>query len=181
MALPGCPTGGPGQGIAAGRGQLLALLVLVCSQLLPLLVCLQMAWYCLHACIQCQDCTASIPSRSHPRLPSFLPPFYTASRFTPPAASASVACCPPPPPPPHTHPTHTPLPPPEQKLDFDFEKCCSVSLSHINVYVCLVCGKYFQVSGVCGGVWVSGCRGGGGVARQEGGMARGWCAASTSR
>jgi U4/U6.U5 tri-snRNP-associated protein 2 len=29
-------------------------------------------------------------------------------------------------------------------LDFDFEKCCSVSLSHVNVYACLVCGKYFQ-------------------------------------
>jgi hypothetical protein len=32
-----------------------------------------------------------------------------------------------------------------QNLDFDFEKCCCVSLSHVNVYVCLVCGKYFQV------------------------------------
>ena len=30
-------------------------------------------------------------------------------------------------------------------LDFDFEKLCSVSLSRINCYVCLVCGKYFQV------------------------------------
>nr|CDQ05367.1 BMA-USP-39, isoform a [Brugia malayi] len=30
-------------------------------------------------------------------------------------------------------------------LDFDFEKLCSVSLSHINVYACMVCGKYFQV------------------------------------
>ena len=30
-------------------------------------------------------------------------------------------------------------------LDFDFEKLCSVSLSRVNVYVCLVCGKYFQV------------------------------------
>lgn len=29
-------------------------------------------------------------------------------------------------------------------LDFDFEKVCSVSLSNINVYGCLVCGKYFQ-------------------------------------
>ena len=34
-------------------------------------------------------------------------------------------------------------------LDFDFEKCCSVSLRPDNVYVCLVCGKYFQV-------WVGG-------------------------
>ncbi|NXV53217.1 SNUT2 protein, partial [Uria aalge] len=25
-----------------------------------------------------------------------------------------------------------------------FEKLCSISLSHINVYACLVCGKYFQ-------------------------------------
>lgn len=33
-----------------------------------------------------------------------------------------------------------------QNLDFDFEKCCVVSLSPINVYACLVCGKYFQVS-----------------------------------
>ncbi len=32
-----------------------------------------------------------------------------------------------------------------QNLDFDFEKCCSICLSHVNVYVCLVCGKYFQV------------------------------------
>eukprot|EP00897_Mesotaenium_endlicherianum_P004520 jgi/Mesen1/4096/ME000215S03378 len=29
-------------------------------------------------------------------------------------------------------------------LDFDFEKFCSVSLSNLNVYGCLVCGKYFQ-------------------------------------
>ena len=29
-------------------------------------------------------------------------------------------------------------------LDFDFEKLCSVSLSKINCYACLVCGKYFQ-------------------------------------
>mmetsp|Transcript_3367 Transcript_3367/g.6997 ORF Transcript_3367/g.6997 Transcript_3367/m.6997 type:complete len:480 (-) Transcript_3367:88-1527(-) len=34
-----------------------------------------------------------------------------------------------------------------QLLDFDFEKCCSVSLSPINVYACLVCGKYFQGRG----------------------------------
>jgi len=34
---------------------------------------------------------------------------------------------------------------PPQNLDFDFEKCCSVSLSPVNVYACLVCGKYFQV------------------------------------
>lgn len=31
-----------------------------------------------------------------------------------------------------------------QMLDFDFEKVCSVSLSNLNVYACLVCGKYFQ-------------------------------------
>lgn len=29
-------------------------------------------------------------------------------------------------------------------LDFDFEKVCCVSNSHLNVYACLVCGKYFQ-------------------------------------
>ena len=29
-------------------------------------------------------------------------------------------------------------------LDFDFEKVCSISLSNLNVYGCLVCGKYFQ-------------------------------------
>lgn len=34
-----------------------------------------------------------------------------------------------------------------QVLDFDFEKLCSVSLSHLNVYACLVCGKYFQGRG----------------------------------
>ena len=32
-------------------------------------------------------------------------------------------------------------------LDFDFEKCCSVSLSPLNVYACLVCGKYFAGRG----------------------------------
>ncbi|KAK7409583.1 Ubiquitin carboxyl-terminal hydrolase 10 [Neonectria punicea] len=32
-------------------------------------------------------------------------------------------------------------------LDFDFEKLCSVSVSNINVYACLVCGKYFQGRG----------------------------------
>ncbi|RPA83063.1 cysteine proteinase [Ascobolus immersus RN42] len=32
-------------------------------------------------------------------------------------------------------------------LDFDFEKLCSVSLSNINVYACLVCGKYFTGRG----------------------------------
>jgi len=32
-------------------------------------------------------------------------------------------------------------------LDFDFEKLCSVSLSNLNVYACLVCGKYFQGRG----------------------------------
>lgn len=33
-------------------------------------------------------------------------------------------------------------------LDFDFEKLCSISLSNINVYACLVCGRYFQGRGV---------------------------------
>ncbi|KAH3764810.1 Peptidase C19, ubiquitin carboxyl-terminal hydrolase 2 [Pelomyxa schiedti] len=32
-------------------------------------------------------------------------------------------------------------------LDFDFEKLCSVTLCNINVYACLVCGKYFQGRG----------------------------------
>lgn len=32
-------------------------------------------------------------------------------------------------------------------LDFDFEKLCCVSLSKVNVYACLVCGKYFQGRG----------------------------------
>lgn len=34
-----------------------------------------------------------------------------------------------------------------QVLDFDFERFCSVSLSNLNVYACLVCGKYFQGRG----------------------------------
>lgn len=29
-------------------------------------------------------------------------------------------------------------------LDFDFEKLCSVNMSNLNVYACLVTGKYFQ-------------------------------------
>ncbi|KAF9225376.1 cysteine proteinase [Gyrodon lividus] len=32
-------------------------------------------------------------------------------------------------------------------LDFDFEKVCSISMSNINIYGCLVCGKYFQGRG----------------------------------
>lgn len=32
-------------------------------------------------------------------------------------------------------------------LDFDFEKVCSVCLTNINIYGCLVCGKYFQGRG----------------------------------
>ena len=32
-------------------------------------------------------------------------------------------------------------------LDFDFEKVCSVTLSNVNIYVCLVCGKFFQGRG----------------------------------
>ena len=32
-------------------------------------------------------------------------------------------------------------------LDFDFEKTCCVSLANINVYGCLVCGKYYQGRG----------------------------------
>ena len=32
-------------------------------------------------------------------------------------------------------------------LNFDLEKICSVSLSPRNVYICLVCGKYFQGRG----------------------------------
>jgi U4/U6.U5 tri-snRNP-associated protein 2 len=35
-----------------------------------------------------------------------------------------------------------------QALDFDFEKCCSVSLSPLNVYACLVCGRYFAGRGL---------------------------------
>lgn len=32
-------------------------------------------------------------------------------------------------------------------LDFDFEKVCCVSLTNVNVYGCLVCGRYFQGKG----------------------------------
>ncbi|XP_010913189.1 uncharacterized protein [Elaeis guineensis] len=35
-----------------------------------------------------------------------------------------------------------------QVLDFDFEKACSISLSNLNVYACLVCGKYYQGRGL---------------------------------
>ncbi|KAF1987701.1 cysteine proteinase [Aulographum hederae CBS 113979] len=34
-----------------------------------------------------------------------------------------------------------------KRLDFDFEKLCSVTLLNINVYACLVCGKYYQGRG----------------------------------
>ena len=34
-----------------------------------------------------------------------------------------------------------------QALDFDSEKLCSITLTNMNVYVCLVCGKYFQGRG----------------------------------
>lgn len=32
-------------------------------------------------------------------------------------------------------------------LDFDFERLCSVTLSHNNIYACLTNGKYFQGRG----------------------------------
>lgn len=32
-------------------------------------------------------------------------------------------------------------------LDFDFEKICSVSLTNLNTYACLICGKYYQGKG----------------------------------
>jgi len=32
-------------------------------------------------------------------------------------------------------------------LDFDFEKLCSISLANLNVYACLICGKYYQGRG----------------------------------
>ena len=32
-------------------------------------------------------------------------------------------------------------------LDFDFEKLCSVTLTNLNVYACLICGKYYQGRG----------------------------------
>jgi hypothetical protein len=34
-----------------------------------------------------------------------------------------------------------------QHLDFDMEKVCSVTLSNMNIYACLVCGKFFQGRG----------------------------------
>ncbi|VVA17155.1 PREDICTED: U4/U6 U5 tri-snRNP-associated [Prunus dulcis] len=34
-----------------------------------------------------------------------------------------------------------------QVFDFDFEIFCSLSLSNLNVYACLVCGKYYQGRG----------------------------------
>jgi U4/U6.U5 tri-snRNP-associated protein 2 len=34
-----------------------------------------------------------------------------------------------------------------KKLDFDFEKVCSVTVSCVNIYGCLVCGRYFQGRG----------------------------------
>lgn len=34
-----------------------------------------------------------------------------------------------------------------KNMDFDFEKLCSVTLSNINVYACLVCGKYYSGRG----------------------------------
>eukprot|EP01117_Protostelium_nocturnum_P008417 TRINITY_DN3008_c0_g1_i1.p1 TRINITY_DN3008_c0_g1~~TRINITY_DN3008_c0_g1_i1.p1 ORF type:complete len:557 (+),score=203.13 TRINITY_DN3008_c0_g1_i1:108-1673(+) len=34
-----------------------------------------------------------------------------------------------------------------RNLDFDFEKVCSVTLQNLNVYACLVCGKFFQGRG----------------------------------
>lgn len=33
-------------------------------------------------------------------------------------------------------------------LDFDFEKVCSITLSNLNVYACLICGKYYQGRGM---------------------------------
>jgi U4/U6.U5 tri-snRNP-associated protein 2 len=33
-------------------------------------------------------------------------------------------------------------------IDFDLEQVCCVSMSTNNVYVCLVCGKYYQGKGM---------------------------------
>jgi len=33
-------------------------------------------------------------------------------------------------------------------LDFDFEKVCSLNLSNLNIYACLICGKYYQGKGL---------------------------------
>jgi U4/U6.U5 tri-snRNP-associated protein 2 len=33
-------------------------------------------------------------------------------------------------------------------IDFDLDQVCSVSLSNINVYGCLVCGRFFQGKGL---------------------------------
>jgi U4/U6.U5 tri-snRNP-associated protein 2 len=32
-------------------------------------------------------------------------------------------------------------------LDFDFEKVCFVTLSNLNVYCCLICGKFYKGRG----------------------------------
>lgn len=32
-------------------------------------------------------------------------------------------------------------------MDFDFEKVCSVTLTNLNIYACLTCGKYLQGKG----------------------------------
>uniref|UniRef100_A0A0G4H6B8 USP domain-containing protein n=1 Tax=Chromera velia CCMP2878 TaxID=1169474 RepID=A0A0G4H6B8_9ALVE len=34
-----------------------------------------------------------------------------------------------------------------QLLDFDFEKLCSITMSNLNAYCCLICGRYFQGRG----------------------------------
>lgn len=34
-----------------------------------------------------------------------------------------------------------------QLLDFDMEKVCSITLSNMNIYSCLICGKFFQGRG----------------------------------
>ncbi len=42
-----------------------------------------------------------------------------------------------------------------QLLDFDSEKLCSVTLTNMNVYCCLVCGKFFQGRGKLTPAYVS--------------------------
>ena len=34
-----------------------------------------------------------------------------------------------------------------QFIDFDSEKLCSITLTNMNVYACLICGKFFQGRG----------------------------------
>jgi hypothetical protein len=92
-----------------------------------------------------ETASSDVPSSHHPYPPSVASPFPNTNGI----ASSS-----------NGHGNGIAMPAPAQRkkcpyldtvdrqhLDFDMEKVCSVTLSNMNIYACLVCGHFFQGRG----------------------------------